>query len=69
MTTQGLGEEWVWREVEELPRNKECNLVIYMLEILYLAAVFHGKPLNFETSSRKALRGKKAPSGFTTLLI
>lgn len=68
-TKQGMGEVWVGREVEELPRDKECNLVICMLEILILAAVFHGKSLNFETSSRNALRGKEVPSGFTTLPI
>lgn len=58
-TKQGMGEVWVGREVEELPRDKECNLFICMI----LAAVFHGKSLNFETSSRNALRGKKVPSG------
>lgn len=65
-TTQGMGEEWVGREVEELPRDKECNLVICMVEI---SAVFHGKSLNFEASSRNALRGKKVPPGFTKLPI
>lgn len=68
-TTQGMGEEWLGREVEGLPRDKECNLVICMVEIFCLAAVFHGKSLNFETSSRNALRGKKVPPGFTKLPI